>query len=79
MLEMPFTVVFIVSSSVQSIPNAVRAKGQTSPPNCPYSNRNSNNETAAPTVFQLHGKATLLIGVRQGAHHPSLCLALIGG
>jgi len=31
MLEMPFTVVFIVSSSVQSIPNAARAKGQTSP------------------------------------------------
>ena len=33
MLEMPFTVVLIVSSSVQSIPNAVRAKGQSSPPN----------------------------------------------
>jgi len=28
---MSFTVVFIVSSSVQSIPNAVRAKGQTRP------------------------------------------------
>jgi len=32
---MSFTVVFIVSSSVQSIPNAVRAKGQSSPPNSP--------------------------------------------
>ena len=31
MLEMPFTVVFIVSSSVQSIPKAIRAKGQTRP------------------------------------------------
>ena len=29
---MSFIVVFIVSSSVQSIPNAVRAKGQTKPP-----------------------------------------------
>ena len=28
---MPFTVVFIVSSSVQSIPKAIRAKGQTRP------------------------------------------------
>ena len=33
MLEMPF----IVSSSGQSIPNAVRAQGQTSPYNSPYS------------------------------------------
>ena len=31
MLEMSFTVVFIVSPSVQSLPNAVRAKGQTRP------------------------------------------------
>jgi len=34
MLEMSFVVVFTVSSSVQSIPNAVRAA---SPPNSPYS------------------------------------------
>jgi len=34
MLEMSFTVVFIVSSSVQSIPNTVRAKGGTDQP--PY-------------------------------------------
>ena len=31
MLETSFTVVFIVSPSVQSIPNAVRAQGQTRP------------------------------------------------
>jgi len=37
MLEMPFTVVFTVSSSVQSIPNAVRAQGPVQPPNSPYS------------------------------------------
>ena len=35
---MPFTVVFIVSSSVKSIPNAIRAKGKTRPHNSPYSN-----------------------------------------
>ena len=34
---MSFTVVFIVSSSVQSIPNAVRAQGQSRPHNSPYS------------------------------------------
>jgi len=34
MLEMSFTVVFIVSSSVQSIPNTVRDKGGTDQP--PY-------------------------------------------
>jgi len=37
MLEMPFTVVFIVSSSVKSIPNAVRAQGPDQTPNSPYS------------------------------------------
>ena len=37
MLEMSFIIVFIVSSSAQSIPNAVRAQGQTSPHNSPYS------------------------------------------
>ena len=54
---MPFTVVFIVTSSVQSIPNAVRAQGQSSRPDGLYSRverRRQRRHCDTATVQQLN-------------------------
>jgi len=69
---MSFTVVFIASSSVQSIPNAVRAKGQSRPPRIalsPYSNISTIFGVIAQVIFFLErGQQTNKAVTRRPIH-----------